>query len=109
VVGHLPAGPWAAGGPYTIGILTLQPTTPGRVYVWTHPTTEVAGVYNCSEPPVLDEVLPWETVGNGRAGWVDVGGGPGCNPCICVNPDPCWPEVSPVEDATWDSIKAMYR
>lgn len=104
--------PGPAGGPHTIGILTLMPTTPGRVSIWTHPATGLAGVYSFVNPPTLDEVLPWETVGNGRAGWVDVGGGPGCNPCICVGEwpnDPCWPQVSPVRDATWGSIKAMYR
>jgi hypothetical protein len=101
--------PGPAGGPHTVGILSLIPMSPGRVYVWMHPTTGVAGVYNCSNPPVIDEVLPWETVGNGRAGWVDVAGGLGCNPCYCVGP-PCWPEeTNPVEDATWGSIKAMYR
>jgi len=106
--------PGPAGGPTTIGILTLNATTPGRLYIWTHPQTGLAGVYNCSNPPVMDVVLPWAPIGNGRAGWVDVGGGPGCNPCICVGPEwpnpPCWPEeVNAVEDATWGSIKAMYR
>jgi hypothetical protein len=100
-----------AGQPKVVGVLTLLPTTPGRVYVWTHPMTQVAAVYKGN---AFDEVLPWDTYGNGRAGWVDVVSGPGCNPCFCVNPDPCWPdegtEVSgTVLEGSWGSIKAMYK
>jgi hypothetical protein len=98
--------PGPAGGPTTIGILTLQVgEVRGRVYVKEHPDTGLAGVYNCI--PTLDPVLPLP-IGNGRAGYVHIGPANGCNPCFCVGP-PCWPEASPTETQSWGKIKAMYR
>lgn len=109
------------GFPTTIGVLTLTPTSPGRVRVWYDETTGApAGVWDCAVheesgcmPQGFDYVLPYPEIGgigNGRAGYVDVAGGDGCNPCFCVNPEPCWPEeVNPVEPSTWGKIKSMYR
>jgi hypothetical protein len=107
------------GHPTTIGVLTLVPTYPGRVRVWYDvPTGVPTGVWDCAVHEIngcqiqgFDHVLPYPEIGgigNGRAGYVDVGGGEGCNPCFCVGP-PCWPEANPVEDATWGKIKSMYR
>jgi hypothetical protein len=98
--------PGPGGGPHTLGILTLMVgETRGPVFILPHPDTGVAGVYNCM--PTLDIILP-DTIGNGRAGYVYIGGQDGCNPCFCVGP-PCWPYPAAVEDETWGGIKAMYR
>jgi hypothetical protein len=108
------------GFPTTIGILTLVPTSPGRVRVWYDMDTGApTGVWDCAVHEVngcmvqgFDHILPYPEIGgigNGRAGYVEVGGGQGCNPCFCVGP-PCWPEEpNPVEDSTWGKIKGMYR
>ena len=101
--------PGPAGGPHTVGILSLLVgESRGRVYIKEHPETGVAGVYNCI--PTLDLILPWDPMGNGRAGYVHIGPSFGCNPCICVPPGlPCWPEASPTKAASWGKIKALYR
>jgi len=105
------------GFPTTIGVLTLLPTSPGRVRVWFGNGS--AGVWDCANHEInacyyqgYNRVLPYPEIGgtgNGRAGYVEVGGGDGCNPCFCVGP-PCWPEEpNPVETSTWGKIKSMYR
>ncbi len=91
--------------PYLAGILCLMPMSPGRVSVTVHPDSGVAQVADCDA--VASLVLPIP-MGNGRAGWVDVLMGPGCNPCPCWGP-PCHPEYSPVESQSWGTIKALYQ
>lgn len=90
--------------PYVVGILTLWPMSPGRVSVVESPIVGCASVVDCMSVHWVVYPAP---PGNGRAGWVDIWGGEGCNPCPCWGP-PCY-GTTPVEDATWGTIKSMYR
>jgi hypothetical protein len=104
--------PPAVCHPYTVGVLSLFAASSGRVWVTPYPDEDGYGV-SVSRCGYTDEddVLP----GNGRAGWVDVGGGQGCNPCLLLTGGPCWVPGSvadsPWESArsTWGAIKALYR
>jgi hypothetical protein len=104
--------PPAANATHTVGVLSLFAASPGRVWVTEYPHEDGYGA-SVSRCDYVDEddVLP----GNGRAGWVDVGGGEGCNPCRLLTGGPCWipgfiPDApSGAAEATWGAIKALYK
>jgi hypothetical protein len=85
--------------PYITGVLMVFVAyTPVYVDIVPHPMVGAANLQDCEF--ALWQVLP-SPPGNGRAGSAVAGDVGGFNPCPCY--------LSPVEDMTWGTIKAMYR
>ncbi|MCK4546469.1 MAG: PPC domain-containing protein [Candidatus Eisenbacteria sp.] len=92
-------------GPVPIGVLALMPTSLGEVRVIEHAGIGRAEVADCHGGSTV--LLPCE-IGNGRAGYVAVGGGQGCNPCPCAG-FPCYEVPSGLRNETWGSVKSLFK